>query len=96
MNKGTLTIVRDNSLVLGAPLMECLYSPQQLQRYEVQALEWLKNGGALTLPFPVEVIDLRTPPNRVMDIESITSSWGSATAEAVGNALSNLHSGKKS
>lgn len=60
MNKGTLTILDDTHIVLAMPHMEAPYSPTALLSFDEIAMNWLRDGGCLAFPFPVEVIDMRT------------------------------------
>lgn len=58
--KGTLTILSDTHIVIGAPYG--FYWPKDsivLGEIQELAMKWIKQGGLLPIPFPVEIIDLR-------------------------------------
>jgi hypothetical protein len=59
MNKGTLTILNDTTAVIGLPTGEIVWSPTEIDRYQALVTQWLKDGGVLSLPFAVDVIDKR-------------------------------------
>lgn len=76
MNKGTLTLLDGNRTVIGFPTDNGRYSDSEMQRISLAVEDWLDNGGTLRIPFPVEVIDLRSPrvkaPNAVNHLDSLS------------------------
>jgi hypothetical protein len=65
MNKGTLTILSDTHAVIGFPNETGMPAETYMKRYSEAVTAWLKDGGLLPLPFPVDVIDMRQPKRTV-------------------------------
>lgn len=94
MNKGTLTILDDKHAVLGYPNNpdRIIYSPAECRIHLEGVKQWMTNGGVLSLPFPVEVTDLRAMREVTVEsasiLDNITPVEAGKLLENIGNALS--------
>lgn len=79
MNKGTLTILSDTNAILGLPI-EPPYPESVIMRCRDAVTAWLKDGGVLTLPFPIEVIDMRNYGNKTVTVDNVVGDVNTAIA----------------